>query len=65
MCFACGKDNPIGLKIKFEFDGEVCRGEFTPNQNHLSWEDTVHGGIIYSGSNSGGINSGCAAIRSI
>lgn len=48
MCFACGKDNPIGLKIKFEFDGEVCRGEFTPNQNHLSWEDTVHGGIIYS-----------------
>jgi len=48
MCFACGKDNPIGLRIKFEYDGRICRGEFTPNKNHLSWEDTVHGGIIYS-----------------
>jgi len=48
MCFACGKDNPIGLRIQFEYDGRICRGEFTPNQNHLSWEDTVHGGIIYS-----------------
>lgn len=48
MCFACGKDNPVGLHIDFEFDGRVCSGEFTPNENHLSWEDTVHGGIIYS-----------------
>ena len=48
MCFACGVDNPIGLKIHFEFDGEVCRAEFTPDENHVGWEDTVHGGIIYS-----------------
>ena len=48
MCFACGKDNPIGLLIEFHYDGDICRAEFTPNENHVGWEDTVHGGIIYS-----------------
>jgi len=49
MCFACGKDNPIGLHIEYSVDANsVCTGEFTPDQNHLSWENTVHGGIIYS-----------------
>lgn len=49
MCFACGPDNPIGLHIDYVVDEhEVCTAEFTPTENHLSWENTVHGGIIYS-----------------
>lgn len=48
MCFACGVDNPIGLKISFRVDGDVCTAEFTPNQNHVGFSDTVHGGIIYT-----------------
>jgi len=48
MCFACGKDNPIGLHITYHVEGDTCTAEFTPGENHLSWEDTVHGGIIYS-----------------
>ncbi len=48
MCFACGPDNPIGLKIQFHFDGEICTAEFTPNQNHVGFSDTVHGGIVYT-----------------
>lgn len=48
MCFACGPDNPIGLKIQFRMEDETCVGEFTPNENHVGWKDTVHGGIIYS-----------------
>ncbi len=49
MCFACGPDNPIGLHIEYTVDEhEVCTAEFTPDENHLSWENTVHGGIIYS-----------------
>jgi len=48
MCFACGKDNPVGLRIVFECDGDACQAEFTPNAHHVGWEDTVHGGIIYS-----------------
>lgn len=48
MCFACGKDNPIGLKITFHLSDNVCTAVFTPNENHVGWEDTVHGGILYS-----------------
>ncbi len=48
MCFACGKDNPIGLRIQFHLDGETCTAEFTPGKNHVGWQDTVHGGIIYA-----------------
>jgi len=48
MCFACGQANPIGLRIRFELkDGEVT-AEFTANENHVGYENTVHGGIIYS-----------------
>ncbi len=48
MCFACGPDNPIGLKIKFHVDGDVCTAEFTPTENHVGFQNTVHGGIIYT-----------------
>ena len=48
MCFACGPDNPIGLHINFEIDGDACKAQFTPTENHVGWENTVHGGIIYS-----------------
>ena len=48
MCFACGPDNPIGLKIEFHVEGDVCTGEFTPNENHVGFSNTVHGGIIYT-----------------
>ncbi|MCH9694801.1 MAG: PaaI family thioesterase [Gammaproteobacteria bacterium] len=48
MCFACGKENPIGLQIKFSFDGEFCTAEFCGGQNHVGWENTIHGGIVYS-----------------
>ncbi len=48
MCFACGQDNPIGLKIQFVFDGTSCTAEFTPNENHVGFQDTVHGGILYT-----------------
>ena len=48
MCFACGQDNPIGLRIDFRLDGDTCTAEFTPDENHVGWQDTVHGGILYS-----------------
>lgn len=49
MCFACGVDNPIGLKIAFTLDEDgVCTGMFTPEVNHVGYENTVHGGIIYA-----------------
>jgi uncharacterized protein (TIGR00369 family) len=48
MCFACGPDNPIGLKIRFECEDDRCRASLTPDSNHVGWENTVHGGIIYA-----------------
>ena len=48
MCFACGPDNPIGLQIKFQLEGGTCRGVFTPNETHVGYRNTVHGGIIYA-----------------
>lgn len=49
MCFACGIDNPVGLHIEFSLDEEGrCRGQFTPDANHVGYQNTVHGGIIYT-----------------
>lgn len=48
MCFACGQDNPIGLRIVFSLEQGICKGEFVPGPAHVGYENTVHGGIIYS-----------------
>ena len=49
MCFACGTENPIGLRRAFALDDSgVCHGEFTPGVNHVGYQNTVHGGILFS-----------------
>ena len=46
LCFGCGKKNPIGLKLKFEWDGKTVKGEFTPTEFHQGWKEIIHGGIL-------------------
>lgn len=46
LCFACGQGNPIGLKLKFTWDGKTARAEFTPGKFHQGWSGVIHGGII-------------------
>ena len=46
FCFGCGKDNPIGLKLEFKWNGKTARAEFTPTELHQGWSGIVHGGII-------------------
>ena len=48
MCFGCGKDNPIGLKLKFKIEGETASGEFAPDIVHQGYGGIVHGGIMAS-----------------
>ena len=48
MCFACGPNNPIGLQIKFALTDGICTADFTAGENHVGYENTVHGGIIFS-----------------
>ncbi len=44
-CFGCGKDNPIGLKLNFKWDGKTASADFTASENHQGWGGYVHGGI--------------------
>ncbi len=46
MCFVCGLENPIGLKLAFYQDGNgkvVAR--FTPRDEHQGYPGVLHGGI--------------------
>jgi len=46
LCFVCGKNNPIGLKLDFRQEGKTARAEFTPTEFYQGWHGIVHGGII-------------------
>jgi len=48
LCFACSQENPIGLKLKPVYDGERITAEFTAGELHQGWNDTIHGGILYT-----------------
>jgi acyl-coenzyme A thioesterase PaaI-like protein len=48
MCFACGQANPVGLRIVFTLNDGMVTAAFTANENHVGYENTVHGGIIYA-----------------
>jgi len=45
-CFGCGRDNPIGLKLKFEPLDNGVRAVFTPDERYQGWPGYLHGGII-------------------
>ncbi|MCX7785419.1 MAG: PaaI family thioesterase [candidate division WOR-3 bacterium] len=45
-CFACGQDNPIGLKLKFTPIPNGVETTFTPTKEYEGFQDIIHGGII-------------------
>lgn len=45
-CFACGKNNPISLKLEFEKQGSDYVTCFTPSKEHQGYLGITHGGII-------------------
>ena len=47
-CFVCGPGNAAGLNIRFRLDGDVCRAEFTPGDEHVGYDGVTHGGILFS-----------------
>ena len=44
-CFVCGDANPLGLKLRFETDGQVVTARFTPRAEHIGFKGVVHGGL--------------------
>lgn len=45
-CFACGEENPIGLHLKFDFDGEKIWTKKILPREFQGYEGTAHGGIL-------------------
>jgi acyl-coenzyme A thioesterase PaaI-like protein len=45
-CFACGKLNPIGLKLEFFEEQGKYMANFTAGPEHQGYDGIVHGGII-------------------
>ncbi|MBI2870055.1 MAG: PaaI family thioesterase [Chloroflexi bacterium] len=46
LCFGCGQNNPIGLKLTFHPDKDQIRTEFTAGRQYQGWPGILHGGII-------------------
>ena len=47
MCFVCGMENPIGLKLAFyEDEGGRVIAHFTPREEYQGYPGVLHGGII-------------------
>jgi acyl-coenzyme A thioesterase PaaI-like protein len=47
-CFVCGPTNPIGLRLQFHLEDDICRSEFTPARDHCGYDSVTHGGIVFS-----------------
>jgi acyl-coenzyme A thioesterase PaaI-like protein len=46
-CFACGPENPIGLRLDFELDASgTLSARFTPRREHQSYAGRMHGGLV-------------------
>ncbi len=47
MCFVCGIENSIGLKLRFYTDDEGrCITRFQPREEHQGYPGHLHGGVI-------------------
>ena len=45
-CFACGRDNPIGMRLKIELGDGTARTTWEGGHDYVGWSDKLHGGII-------------------
>ena len=46
LCFGCGPRNPVGLKLTFAWEADICITRWTPLPEHQGWADRVHGGLL-------------------
>ncbi len=46
MCFACGRDNPIGLKLNFRQEEDKVIASFVPEEVHQGYPGIMHGGLV-------------------
>jgi uncharacterized protein (TIGR00369 family) len=47
-CFVCGPDNHSGLNLPFYGTEEGVEASWTPQQHHIGYAQTIHGGLLSS-----------------
>jgi len=45
-CFVCGRDNPIGLKLRFTATADGVEGQLTPGPSYQGFGSVLHGGVV-------------------
>ena len=45
-CFACGRDNAIGMRLHIELGDGTARTTWVGGDDFVGWSDKLHGGII-------------------
>jgi acyl-coenzyme A thioesterase PaaI-like protein len=45
-CFACGENNPQGLKLNFQLENNTLKTKFKFSKIYQGYKNIVHGGII-------------------
>lgn len=49
MCYICGRDNPVGLKMNFYDDGiDTVQSVVTPADHFQGYPGVLHGGVVAS-----------------
>lgn len=49
MCYICGRDNPVGLKMEFYDDGVgLVKSVVTPAEHFQGYPGVLHGGVVAS-----------------
>lgn len=44
-CYGCGKDNPIGLRLKISYAGDKSHIEFVVKPEYCGYPGIMHGGV--------------------
>jgi uncharacterized protein (TIGR00369 family) len=47
-CFVCGQDNPIGLRLDFNYQQEFAEARFKLSKVYEGYDGIIHGGIVAS-----------------
>ena len=45
-CFACGLENPDGLRLTWHVDGHTMTTTMIPEKKYQGWKGLLHGGIL-------------------
>ncbi|UCH33422.1 MAG: PaaI family thioesterase [Armatimonadota bacterium] len=46
MCFGCGKENSLGLRLEFTWEGTDCLTRLHVKPEYTGWRGYLHGGVL-------------------